>query len=199
MRALRIELVYFCTATCNAETSILAVSAYWQSTVCVAKHCVIHSFLFRFSLSLSASAAMIRASLRASISAARPLCRTAPHSTPHHASIYSSAPLRASFPPQRRPTYTRFGENQSSTGAGGNGNPQWQNWRFFRQFADPRTQMITVGLVGTGGAYYVYHLEKVQESGRWRFMDTSRETEKAVSLRIYLPIKPLTNILVLDG
>jgi len=33
-------------------------------------------------------------------------------------------------------------------------------------------------VAGGGGVYYVYHLEKVPETGRWRFIDVSEATER---------------------
>lgn len=35
-------------------------------------------------------------------------------------------------------------------------------------------------LAGGSGVYYLGHLEKVEQTGRWRFMDTSVESELAV-------------------
>ncbi|GAA5896253.1 M48 family metallopeptidase [Sporobolomyces salmoneus] len=42
-------------------------------------------------------------------------------------------------------------------------------------------QPLVLVLIGGGGAYYVFHLERVPETGRWRFMDVTPETEKEVA------------------
>lgn len=100
------------------------------------------------------------------------------------------APRRAfASEPPRRPTYTRFGERKSDPDSGSNRpesdwtsnlGRQWQ-WNFGRKLQDPLLQKITIGVLGACGVYYVYHLEKVPETGRWRFIDVSRESERAVS------------------
>ncbi|KZT66307.1 hypothetical protein DAEQUDRAFT_730423 [Daedalea quercina L-15889] len=41
---------------------------------------------------------------------------------------------------------------------------------------DGRTKLL-VGIVVVGGVYYVAHLERVEETGRWRFMDVSPRLE----------------------
>ncbi|MBW0468289.1 hypothetical protein O181_008004 [Austropuccinia psidii MF-1] len=46
-----------------------------------------------------------------------------------------------------------------------------------------------IWLVGTfGGTYYISHLEKIELTGRWRFMDTSIEAELAAGEEMYLQI-----------
>lgn len=46
---------------------------------------------------------------------------------------------------------------------------------FLRRFRRP-PPIVYVVLAG-GGAYYIFHLEKVERTGRWRFMDTSEAAE----------------------
>ncbi|KAG8986083.1 hypothetical protein FRB94_008223 [Tulasnella sp. JGI-2019a] len=50
-----------------------------------------------------------------------------------------------------------------------------------RLFGSPRScarTILLISITGAGGLYYVAHLERVEESGRWRFMDMSIEAEK---------------------
>lgn len=42
-------------------------------------------------------------------------------------------------------------------------------------------QPLVLVVLGGGGTYYVLHLEKVEETGRWRFMDVSPQTEKEMA------------------
>ncbi|GAA5951077.1 hypothetical protein JCM3765_004674 [Sporobolomyces pararoseus] len=42
-------------------------------------------------------------------------------------------------------------------------------------------QPLVLVILGGGGTYYVLHLEKVEETGRWRFMDVSQETEQEMA------------------
>ncbi|KAF6752363.1 peptidase family M48-domain-containing protein [Ephemerocybe angulata] len=44
---------------------------------------------------------------------------------------------------------------------------------------DPRVRIVTL-IGGLGTIYYVSHLEQVEETGRWRFMNTSQKTEAAI-------------------
>jgi len=44
--------------------------------------------------------------------------------------------------------------------------------------APPAGSPVFLVLVAGGGTYYVLHLEKVPETGRWRFMDVSPDMEK---------------------
>ena len=42
-------------------------------------------------------------------------------------------------------------------------------------------QPVVVVLIAGGTTYYVYHLERVDETGRWRFMDVSPDVERQVA------------------
>ncbi|GAA5955262.1 hypothetical protein JCM8115_001897 [Rhodotorula mucilaginosa] len=48
------------------------------------------------------------------------------------------------------------------------------SWHNFKAYV--RSPFFLI-LVGGGGAYYVFHLERVEETGRWRFMDVSPSME----------------------
>ncbi|GAA5922115.1 M48 family metallopeptidase [Sporobolomyces koalae] len=96
-----------------------------------------------------------------------------------------------------RSAYRRFGQSQRPT------NNPWQiieklptpNNRSGSQgsrFSEVRyrattllKQPLVLVLIGGGGAYYVTHLEQVPESGRWRFMDTSEETEREMAVQSF--------------
>ncbi|KAF9510486.1 hypothetical protein BS47DRAFT_1347891 [Hydnum rufescens UP504] len=79
----------------------------------------------------------------------------------------------------RRPTYTRFG---------GNSSPYLGSHLFTRHISDQNLIRIIGVVFGVSGIYYLYHLEKVPESGRWRFIDVSREAEKRAGLEAYKEI-----------
>ncbi|KAF9552854.1 hypothetical protein CPC08DRAFT_673746 [Agrocybe pediades] len=66
--------------------------------------------------------------------------------------------------------YVRFGQQQSNSGG---------NQHNFRNF--DRSIAAGVAIGGAGGIYYVSHLERVPETGRWRFMNTSLEYEAKFS------------------
>ncbi|KAG8948331.1 hypothetical protein FRC04_009827 [Tulasnella sp. 424] len=65
--------------------------------------------------------------------------------------------------------YVRFGEG---------GGPNKSRWRPFKDGKWDTPSKILVGVIGAGGVYYVYHLERVEETGRWRFIDVSPEKER---------------------
>ncbi|KAN0065064.1 metalloendopeptidase [Thecaphora frezii] len=48
----------------------------------------------------------------------------------------------------------------------------------------PSTPLIVI-VIGGASVYYVYHLEQVPETGRWRFMNVSGEQEIAMGLESY--------------
>ncbi|KAF8321362.1 hypothetical protein DL93DRAFT_2093982 [Clavulina sp. PMI_390] len=90
--------------------------------------------------------------------------------------------------------YTRFGGETSSGGGGILGNVG-------ARFSDPSTRMLILVVVGLGermsfsywvslilGGYYVYHLERVPESGRWRFIDVSKAAEREAGLETFKQI-----------
>ncbi|KAI0721774.1 peptidase family M48-domain-containing protein [Fomitopsis betulina] len=60
------------------------------------------------------------------------------------------------------PRYVRFDSGPQHPG----GVPRW----------DTRTR-VAVGVIAGGGVYYVTHLERIEETGRWRFMDVSPQLE----------------------
>ncbi|GAA5941347.1 hypothetical protein JCM3775_001549 [Rhodotorula graminis] len=64
------------------------------------------------------------------------------------------------------------GAGRSGFRAGGGGRPSLHNFKAYL-----RSPVFLV-LVGAGGTYYIAHLEKVPETGRWRFMDVSPDMEK---------------------
>ncbi|KAG9003160.1 hypothetical protein FRB93_011240 [Tulasnella sp. JGI-2019a] len=68
-----------------------------------------------------------------------------------------------------RATYVRFGD---PPGGGG------QKWRPFRDGKWDTPSKLLAGAVGAAGIYYVAHLERVEETGRWRFIDISVEAER---------------------
>jgi hypothetical protein len=112
------------------------------------------------------------------------------------ASTSSSSGRTFSTASQRLATYRRFGEPASrppttphnnatngipiqqliqlarsaggGRGPGGGGRPK----------KGTRSTTILGGALGLGGAYYVFHLEKVPSTGRWRFIDVSNRQEK---------------------
>ncbi|KAG8993021.1 hypothetical protein FRB90_000813 [Tulasnella sp. 427] len=64
--------------------------------------------------------------------------------------------------------YVRFGEG---------GGQKKNRWIPFRNGLDTPSKIL-IGVTGAGGVYYVYHLERVEETGRWRFIDVSPEKER---------------------
>ncbi|CAO1618660.1 unnamed protein product [Sympodiomycopsis kandeliae] len=103
------------------------------------------------------------------------------------------------------PQWTRSGWSWSSSQAGSSSSssgprkePEWPSWLPPRPSTPPRhpiTQLfrpsakqarrefwskykgIIIVIVGAGGGYYVYHLEQVPYTGRWRFRDVGESTE----------------------
>ncbi|KDQ17389.1 hypothetical protein BOTBODRAFT_172436 [Botryobasidium botryosum FD-172 SS1] len=79
--------------------------------------------------------------------------------------VFPQRPLMV--PPRRLyqtgPQYTRFSNTSSSF-------IDYKKW-------DRPMKIVVIG-VGLGGAYYLFHLEKVEQTGRWRFMDTSPAQER---------------------
>lgn len=91
--------------------------------------------------------------------------------------------------------YTRFGGQTSGGGLLEN---------LTARFSDPGTRTLVLIVVGLGGemlscylqmyrdhlqmrddglgGYYIYHLERVPESGRWRFIDVSKTAEREVRI-----------------
>ncbi|KAG9045691.1 hypothetical protein FS837_005847 [Tulasnella sp. UAMH 9824] len=65
--------------------------------------------------------------------------------------------------------YVRFGDG---------GGPKKNRWIPFKDGKWDTPSKILVGVTGAGGVYYVYHLERVEETGRWRFIDVSPEKER---------------------
>ncbi|PWZ00447.1 hypothetical protein BCV70DRAFT_199724 [Testicularia cyperi] len=63
--------------------------------------------------------------------------------------------------------YQRFGGPSNSGGSGGSGRSRFSS----------RPPILILVLLGGAGVYYVVHLEKVPETGRWRFIDVSPEQE----------------------
>ncbi|KAG8968527.1 hypothetical protein FRC03_007178 [Tulasnella sp. 419] len=66
--------------------------------------------------------------------------------------------------------YVRFGGGGSDKGGW---RPRFNQW--------DRPTKLLAGAVGGGGVYYVYHLERIEETGRWRFIDVSPEREKQLA------------------
>lgn len=89
-------------------------------------------------------------------------------------------------------SYRRFGEpprtsSQQPRLVGSIKFPSSNNGNFDRAFRGIPNWIWW--LAGGGGVYFVSHLETVEQTGRWRFMDTSVESELAVRLsfaRIYI-------------
>ncbi|KAF5343664.1 hypothetical protein D9758_014700 [Tetrapyrgos nigripes] len=75
-----------------------------------------------------------------------------------------------------RVRYVRFGSPPPPP------NPNGSNKHRSGGFFESGTWPVKVGgvFVGLGGLYYVSHLEQVEETGRWRFMNVSPETEAEV-------------------
>ncbi|TFY59203.1 hypothetical protein EVJ58_g5927 [Rhodofomes roseus] len=79
-------------------------------------------------------------------------------------SLHVARPARPFSSSSKRtaPKYVRFGaDSKQPTNV----------WRF-----DLR-EKIVVGIVVAGGWYYVAHLEQIEDTGRWRFMDVSPQLE----------------------
>ncbi|EPS96776.1 hypothetical protein FOMPIDRAFT_1025277 [Fomitopsis schrenkii] len=85
-----------------------------------------------------------------------PLRRCARVSTQRTTRAFTSSNVK-----RAGPRYVRFGSDPQQPGV--------QRW-------DMRTRVL-VGVLAGGGVYYVAHLEKVEQTGRWRFMDVSPELE----------------------
>ncbi|KAG0140190.1 hypothetical protein CROQUDRAFT_84518 [Cronartium quercuum f. sp. fusiforme G11] len=91
--------------------------------------------------------------------------------------------------PSKQTSYRRFGEPRRTS------SPQPQivwgfqlplgnhGYSFKRRFQGMPTWVWW--LVGGSGVYYVGHLEKVEQTGRWRFMDTSVDSELATGRQAY--------------
>ncbi|KAJ3987837.1 peptidase M48 family protein [Lentinula detonsa] len=86
---------------------------------------------------------------------------------------FHSSTIRRSSPP---PRYVRFSppSNPNSNSGGGRKNG--------KSFLEDRTWPVKVsaGLAGVGVIYYVSCLEQVPETGRWRFIAVSPETEAEI-------------------
>ncbi|KAG8915460.1 hypothetical protein FRC01_003651 [Tulasnella sp. 417] len=65
--------------------------------------------------------------------------------------------------------YVRFGDG---------GGSKRNRWIPFKDGKWDTPSKILAGVTGAGGAYYMYHLERVEETGRWRFIDVSPEKER---------------------
>ncbi|KAG8988562.1 hypothetical protein FRB94_001893 [Tulasnella sp. JGI-2019a] len=61
--------------------------------------------------------------------------------------------------------------------------PSVQRWRPFRKGEWDSRSKLFAGAVAAATLYYIAHLEKIQESGRWRFIDISAEAEKKIGER----------------
>ncbi|POW12480.1 hypothetical protein PSTT_04439 [Puccinia striiformis] len=79
--------------------------------------------------------------------------------------------------------------------ADGNNKPTWplmptsshqqhRKWRYDQSLYGLPSWIWFIG--ATGGVYYLVHLEKVEVTGRWRFMDTSIEAEIATGEQVYM-------------
>ncbi|KAJ7596046.1 peptidase family M48-domain-containing protein [Mycena floridula] len=88
--------------------------------------------------------------------------------------------------------YTRFddpdpppgGSNKGNNGSdGSNWNNLWIQWSrwYARNTLGAQVGMASILL---GSIYFVMHLEKVPESGRWRFMNVSARREKKLEARV---------------
>ncbi|GAA6046502.1 hypothetical protein JCM3770_006181 [Rhodotorula araucariae] len=64
----------------------------------------------------------------------------------------------------------------------GGGRPGWHNFQAYLR--SPLFLIISAGC----GTYYVLHLEKVPETGRWRFMDVSPELEEQMGAQGYAEV-----------
>ncbi|KAI9605070.1 hypothetical protein H4Q26_003041 [Puccinia striiformis f. sp. tritici PST-130] len=78
--------------------------------------------------------------------------------------------------------------------ADGNNKPTWplmptsshqqhRKWRYDQSLYGLPSWIWFIG--ATGGVYYLVHLEKVEVTGRWRFMDTSIEAEIATKAKLH--------------
>jgi len=81
-------------------------------------------------------------------------------------------------------TYRRFGDQDSKPTWSlipSSPNGSYQRWPSNNQnYYGLPPWVWLLGIAGCGG-YYLNHLEKVELTGRWRFMDTSVEAEIAAS------------------
>ncbi|KAL7424718.1 metalloendopeptidase [Cryptotrichosporon argae] len=81
--------------------------------------------------------------------------------------------------PPRNARYERF-DTPSTPGPSG-GRPDVLGYLRRRAGGDRALWVYGIG-IGGGGVYYVYHLERVEDTGRLRFMDCDESTETAMGL-----------------
>jgi hypothetical protein len=116
--------------------------------------------------------------------------RTISRHTKHQLSYLGNFTTLRGFSTTRlnQAVYRRFGDDQSNQPTWSltpSSNGKYRKWSNNQNFYGLPSWIWLVG--AGGGVYYVTHLEKVELTGRWRFMDTSIEAEVAVSSRVYFP------------
>ncbi|KAF8346463.1 peptidase family M48-domain-containing protein [Amanita rubescens] len=99
------------------------------------------------------------------------------HYTVYRASVRAGWPIQRhlSSTPSRQARYVRFDDYQRPDNATPNNSP-WRQYSQYWNRLDKRLKYLTVAVL-VSGVYYVAHLEQVPETGRWRFMNTSPESE----------------------
>ncbi|KAI0052798.1 hypothetical protein FA95DRAFT_1553068 [Auriscalpium vulgare] len=88
--------------------------------------------------------------------------------------------LTSSAPACQRVRYTRFDDPNDPQQQRPPDDPQQQKPPDGPKGTSTLGQVIVPVVLGSVVLYYVLHLEKVPETGRWRFMDTSEKTEAAL-------------------
>ncbi|GAA5845019.1 hypothetical protein JCM3766R1_004850 [Sporobolomyces carnicolor] len=71
------------------------------------------------------------------------------------------------------------GRARRGRGGGGGGGSRFADIKY--RATTLLRQPVVVVLIAGGTTYYVYHLERVDETGRWRFMDVSPDVERQVA------------------
>lgn len=95
--------------------------------------------------------------------------------------LLANLPRRGQQQQQISPFGQAFG-GRGGRGAGGSGRRQGFSFHNAKQLAK---SPIFIVVAAGGSTYYVIHLEKVPETGRWRFMDVSKEMEQQMGEQGY--------------
>ncbi|KAA1075187.1 hypothetical protein PGT21_030787 [Puccinia graminis f. sp. tritici] len=115
--------------------------------------------------------------------------RTISRHTKHQSSNFGNFTILRGFNTTRlnQAVYRRFGDDQNNKPTWSltpSSNGKYRRWSKNQNFYGLPSWIWLVG--AGGGVYYVTHLEKVELTGRWRFMDTSIEAEIATGEQVYM-------------